>query len=107
MEKRPHFKATLAYFATEDGGIVTPVSLGFRTVVRFLYDSRECIANQTFLETELVFPGDTVSADIILLEAQEMVEKIYKGMDFDLIINSNTIGSGVVTDIYPLEDKDL
>lgn len=105
MEKRPHFKATLTYLATKDGGIVTPVSSGFRTIIKFPYNEKEFIASQTFLETELVFPGDTVIADVILLEAQEMLEKIYKGMDFELIINSGTIGSGVVTDIYPLEYK--
>lgn len=100
MEKKPHFKATLTYLATEDSGIVTPVSSGFRTVIRFPYDNKDLIANQTFLETELVFPGDTVVADIILLEAQEALEKIYEGIDFDLLINSNTIGSGVITHIY-------
>ncbi|KFE97169.1 hypothetical protein [Chryseobacterium luteum] len=100
MEKKPHFKATLTYLATEDGGIVTPVSSGFRTVIRFPYDNKDLIANQTFLETELVFPGDTVVADIILLEAKEALEKIYEGIDFDLLINSNTIGSGVITHIY-------
>lgn len=101
MKKRPHFKATLTYLATEDGGIVTPVSSGFRTIIRFPYDTKELIANQTFLETELVFPGDTVIADLILLDAKETLEKIYTGLDFDLLINSNTIGTGVITHIYP------
>lgn len=107
MEKRPHFKATLIYLKTEDGGIVTPVSSGFRTVIRFPYDNRDLIANQSFLETEIVFPGDTVSADIFLLEAKEALEKIYTGIDFDLLINSNIIGSGVITHIYPIKDGNI
>lgn len=105
--KRPHFKATITYLATEAGGIVTPVSSGFRTLIRFPYGNKELIANQTFLEIEIVFPGDTVSADIVLLEPEETLEKIYEGIDFDLLINSNTIGSGVITQIYPLKDKNL
>lgn len=105
MEKRPHFKATLMYLATEDGGIVTPVSAGFRIVVRFPYGNQECMANQTFLDQELVFPGDTVVADLILLNADEMAAKIYEGMDFELLINSNIIGNGVITEKYPTEDK--
>lgn len=76
MNKRPHFKATLTYFSTEDGGILTPVSSGFRTSIKFLYDHKEYIANQTFLETELVFPRDIVSADIILLDPGENLERI-------------------------------
>ena len=103
MEKRPHFKATITYFTTEHGGIITPVSSGFRSVIRFPYDNKELIANQTFLETELVFPGDTFVADIILLQAKETLEKIYNGLDFDLLINSITIGSGVITNIYGLD----
>lgn len=100
MEKRPHFKATLTYLTTEDGGIVTPVSSGFRAVIRFPYDNRELIANQTFLETEIVFPGDTVVADIYLLDATKMLENIYTGLGFDLIIQSNIIANGVITHIY-------
>lgn len=100
MEKRPHFKATITYFATEDGGIITPVSSGFRAIIRFPYDNKELIANQTFLESELVFPVDTVNADVFLLEANETLDKIYNGLDFELLINSNTIASGVITAVY-------
>lgn len=104
MEKKPHFKATLTYLSTEDGGIVTPVSSGFRAVLRFPYDNREFIANQTFLETDIVFPGDSIIADIYLLDAREILDKIYTGADFNLLTNSETIASGIITHIYPIED---
>ena len=107
MKRSPHFKATLTYFATEDGGIVTPVSSGFRCIFRFPYLNQDCLASQTFIETELVFAGDTVSADIILLEAKEILEKIYKGLDFDLFVNLIKIGSGIITDIYVDENKNI
>ena len=100
MKKKPHFKAILTYLSTDEGGIVTPVSSGFRSVIRFPYDNQEIIANHAFSETELVFPGDSVNADILMLEAERVIEKIYEGMDFDLLINSNIIGSGVITQIY-------
>lgn len=100
MEKKPHFKATLTYLKTEDGGIVTPVSSGFRTIIKFPDDTQEIIAHQTFIDTEVVFPGDTVSADIYLLQADEMLEKIYAGQDLDLLINSVIIGNGTITHIY-------
>jgi hypothetical protein len=104
MEKRPHFKATLTYLSTEDGGIITPVSSGFRAIIKFPYSNKDFIANQTFIETELVFPGDTVSADIFLLDAQEVLEEIYTGIDFDLLLNSNMIANGVITFIYPMKN---
>lgn len=103
MKKISHFKATITYLSTENGGIVTPVSSGFRTVIRFPFDHKEFLATHFFLETELVFPGDTVSADILLLDGKEALEKIYTGIDFDLFINTNNIGSGVITQIYPFE----
>jgi len=100
MEKRPHFKATLTYLKTEDGGIITPISSGFRSIIKFSNDTQEIIANQTFIDTEIVFPGDSVSADIYLLQANETLEKIYAGQDFDLLINSVIIGNGTITYIY-------
>ena len=100
MEKRPHFKATVTYLKTEDGGIVTPLSSGFRINNKFPNDTQEILANQTFIDTEIVFPGDSVSADIYLLQANETLEKIYAGQDFDLLINSVIIGNGTITHIY-------
>lgn len=100
MTKKPHFKAMLTYRLTEDGGLVTPVSSGFRTSVRFPFAHQDLIANQTFLETELAFPGDTVNADMILFPPYGIWEKLYAGIDFDLTINSNIIGSGVVMEVY-------
>ncbi len=100
MKKSPHFKATLTYRKTEDGGIITPISSGFRSIIKFPNNTKEIIANQTFIETEIVFPGDTVSTDIFLLQANEMLQKIYSGQDFDLLINSIVIGNGIITHIY-------
>jgi translation elongation factor EF-Tu-like GTPase len=104
MKKRPHFTATLTYLATEEGGIVTPVSSGFRCIVRFPYDNTEFLANQTFIDTELVFPGDIINADINLVGNPEILGKIYEGMDFDLFLNDNAIGNGVITTIYDKEN---
>lgn len=100
MSKKPHFRATLTYLPTKEGGIVTPVSSGFRAVVRFVYGNQEYFANQEFLDTELVFPGDIATAEVTLIAATDILDKIFAGMDFDLLINSNIIGSGIVTIVY-------
>jgi len=100
MKKKPYFKAMLTYNPIEDGGIATPISSGFRSAVRFPFNNQDFIANQTFLDTDLVFPGDTVSADIILVDSKDALKNIYNGLNFDVLLNSNIIGSGVITQLY-------
>jgi translation elongation factor EF-Tu-like GTPase len=103
MKKRPHFKALMTYKTTEDGGIVTPVSSGFRTSLKFPFDTRLYMASQTFSETELVFPGDVISAEITMINDGTPSDKFYEGMDFEFEDQSGTIGSGVITTVYPVQ----
>ena len=105
MKKRPHFKALITYKKTEDGGIVTPVSSGFRASFKFLFESRMYIASQTFPETELVFPGDVINAEITMIGDDILNDKLYEGMDFDIADQSGIIGSGVITTVYPMQTK--
>ena len=100
MKKKPHFKALLTFLPEDNGGISTPVSSGFRTTVRFPFDSKEFLANHTFIETDIIYSGGTVTANINLLEAKDALEQIYEGIDFDLLLNSTIIGQGVITKIY-------
>lgn len=103
MKKRPHFKALMTYKTTEDGGIVTPVSSGFRASLKFPFDTRLYMASQTFSETELVFPGDVISAEITMINDGTSSDKFYEGMDFEFEDQSGTIGSGVITTVYPVQ----
>lgn len=103
MKKRPHFKALMTYRTTEDGGIVTPVSSGFRVSLKFAFESKLYIASQTFPETELVFPGDVISAEITMISDDMPNDKLYEGMDFEFEDQSGTIGSGVITTVYPAQ----
>jgi len=105
MKKRPHFKALITYNKTEDGGIVTPVSSGFRASFIFPFENRMYIASQTFPEAELVFPGDVINAEITLIGDDMLNDKLYEGMDFEVADQSGTIGSGVITTVYPGQVK--
>ena len=102
MKKRPHFNALITYNKTEDGGLVTPVSSGFRAFFKFPFENDTYTASQTFPQNEPVFPGDAVNAEVALINADAMLEKLYKGMDFEIADNSGTIGSGVITMVYPI-----
>ncbi len=60
------------------------------------------MGSQTFPENEPVFPGDAVTAEVTLITADAMLGKLYEGMDFEITDNSGTIGSGVITTVYPI-----
>lgn len=102
MKKRPHFKALITYNKTEDGGIVTPVSSGFRASFKFPFENRMYIGSQTYPETELVFPGDVIPAEVTLIGDDIPNDQLYEGMDFELADQSGTIGSGVIKTVYPV-----
>jgi len=95
-----HFKALINFFSTEKGGLVTPVSSGYRSEIKFPFEMNSFIAAQTFEETELIFPGDSAAVDITLIDAEQFLEKLYNGMDFELYDNSGIIADGVVTEVY-------
>ena len=101
MTKTSHFKALIHLKTTKEGGLVSPISTGFRSLFQFPFDLKTYIGVYTFEEDELIFPGDSVSIDITLLNAEEFLEKLFTGMDFELSDNSGAIGNGVVTVVYP------
>ncbi|HEX8562171.1 MAG TPA: hypothetical protein VF676_04245 [Flavobacterium sp.] len=95
MTTRPHFLALLT-FAPDDQGSRTPASSGHRAELKFSFAQTLVMSSLNFVDVELVFPGDTVSAEITLLNADAVVESIYEGMDFELIQGSVSIGTGVI-----------
>lgn len=100
MKKSSHFKALIHLKNTKEGGLVSPVSTGFRSLFQFPFELKTYIGIYTFEENELIFPGDSVSIDIALLNADEFLGKLFTGMDFDISDNSGIIGNGVVTAVY-------
>lgn len=100
MKKTVHFKALVKYLSSENIGLVTPVSSDYRSEIKFPFALKSYIAAQTFTETEIVFPGDSANIDVTLIGADEFLEKLYRGMDFELSDNSGSIGNGVITEVY-------
>jgi len=49
------------------------------------------------MDTELVFPGENVSTNVSVLDNST---KLYKGLDFELFLNTVKIGEGVITEVY-------
>jgi translation elongation factor EF-Tu-like GTPase len=104
MKIKPTFTALLTYSPAKDGVKTTPVSSGYRSLIKFPFDLELYIGVQTFGETDLVFPGDTISAEIALLKSEYVTGKIYEGLDFDFFEGENLIGHGVVTKVIHPDD---
>lgn len=102
MRQIIHFKALINYFRTEKGGLISPISDGYRAVIKFPYELKSYTAVQSFTHTELLFPGDSAAIEVSLIGAEQFLEKLYKGMDFELSDNSGVIGGGIVTEVYPV-----
>lgn len=106
MKIKPNFTALLTYLPAKDGVKTTPVSSGYRPSIKFPFDLELYTGVQTFGDTDLVFPGDTVTAEIALLKSEYVTGKIYEGLDFDFFEGENLIGHGVVTKIFHPNDVD-
>jgi len=100
MKKIVHFTALINYYTTEKGGLVTPVSSGFRASFNFPFELVAYIGVQEFTHTELIFPGDSEKVDVTLINADIFLEKLYTGMDFVISDNSGIIGDGVITTLF-------
>lgn len=100
MKKTVHFKALINYLSSEKGGLISPISSGYRSEIKFPFELKSYVAAQTFTEAEIIFAGDSANIDVTLIGAEEFLEKLYRGMDFELSDNSGSIGNGVITEVY-------
>lgn len=75
------------------------MSSGCRASIKFPFSLELYTGVQNFIGTDLVFPGDTVMAEIALLKSENTKGEIYEGLDFDFFEGQNMIGHGVVTKI--------
>jgi hypothetical protein len=65
--------ATLTYLTPEQGGRSTPVfPTGYRPQVKFDFDEMQTSGQQTFIDRKIVFPGDTVEAEIKIISVEHL-----------------------------------
>ena len=104
MDKKPHFTALVTFLAFESGKRTTPVSSGFRAHIKFPFDNERFIGSQHFLDEELIFPGDSAMVAITLVDNENAVEKLYKGLDFEMYEGDDLIGQGTITQLGGIAD---
>jgi len=107
MNPKMHFIALLTYLPSKKGKRTTPVSSGYRPSIKFPFDQGQFTGVQNFVDTDLVFPGDTVTAEITMLDKEYFEGKIYKGLDFDFFEGQNLIGHGIITKLLEHNNEDL
>lgn len=97
MDYQPHFISLLTYHSELESGRSTPASSGFRASIKFSFEQDLFMGIQNFIDTDLVFPGDVVTAEITLLNSDYFSGKIYEGLDFEFFEGENLIGTGIIT----------
>ena len=94
------FIADLKYLTTEEGGRKTPVfSTGYRPQIKFDFDEMQTSGQQTFLNKDTVYPGDTVEAAIRIISVEHFENTLTEGMTFEFREGSRVIGTGKIIDI--------
>lgn len=97
------FIATLTYNTTEQGGRKTPAKTGYRPQVKFYFEEMRTSGQQTFIDRELVFPGDTVEAEIKILSVDHFANRLTEKMQFEFREGTKVIGKGIIKHI--INDK--
>ncbi len=93
------FIATLTYKTTEQGGRKTPAKSGYRPQVKFDFEEMQTSGQQTFIDRELVFPGDIVDAEIKIISVDYFANKLTEKMKFEFREGEIVIGTGIIKHI--------
>ncbi|RKS26585.1 hypothetical protein CLV94_1648 [Flavobacterium endophyticum] len=90
------FIATLNYLPTEKGGRTTPAMSKYRPQIKFDIDEMQTSGQQTFIDREIVFPGETINAEIKISSVEHFAYKLTEGITFEFLEGSKLIGTGKI-----------
>jgi len=93
------FIATLTYLTFEQGGRQTPAFSGYRPQVKFDFSEMQTSGQQTFIDRKIVYPGDTVEAEIRIISVKHFAGQLKDKMEFDFREGSIIIGTGQIKHI--------
>ena len=93
------FIAELTYFTTEQGGRKTPARSGYRPQVKFDFSESQTSGQQTFIDKEIVYPGEKVLAKIKVISPHFFSDSLEEGMKFEFREGARIIGIGELKNI--------
>jgi elongation factor Tu len=100
MERTQHIEAEITLLPTERGGRSGPAASGYRP--QFYYGCDDWDAVQTYLGVDLVWPGETVRAQISFLNPEAHQGRVFEGMPFLIREGNRVVGYGRVTRLLAL-----
>ena len=93
------FIAKLNYLRIEDGGRRSPAFSGYRPHIKFPFSESMTSGQQIFLDKERVYPGDEVTAEIIILDHITTTNRLSKGLTFTFQEGHKIIGTGEILEV--------
>lgn len=90
------FIAILSYLTTEQGGRQTPAFSSYRPQVKFDFSEVQTSGQQTFIDRKIVYPGDTVEAEIRIISVEHFAGQLKEKMKFDFREGPRIIGRGQI-----------
>lgn len=96
MVKKPDFIAELYYRNSDDGGRKTPAFSGYRPHVKFPFSEMLTSGQQIFIDKSIVYPGETIIAEISIISTEPFLNKLNIGLDFEFREGSRIIGTGKI-----------
>lgn len=93
------FTAELLFKTTEEGGRKTPTQNDYRPHIKFGFDEMLTSGRQIYINQKIVFPVDTVSAEITILATKHFAHQLEVGMPFTFSEGAKVIGTGTILEI--------
>jgi hypothetical protein len=93
------FIAELKYLTAEQSGRQAPAHSGYRPQVKFDFTEMQTSGQQTFIDKEVVYPGDTVNAKIKMGSPIYFAGNLTEGMKFEFREGATIIGTGQIKEI--------
>jgi translation elongation factor EF-Tu-like GTPase len=93
------FIAVLKYKIPEEGGRKTPAFSGYRPHIMFPFADFRTSGRQIFINKDVVYPGETVEAEIKIVSTDFFADRLEEGMNFEFGEALHAIGTGTITKI--------
>ena len=104
LKKNTDLIARIKYLTTAEGGRHTPAYSGYRPQVKFDFSEMQTSGQQVFVDKEIVYPGDTVTAEIAIISTEFFAHRLFVGQTFEFREGSRIIGTG---EILEIKNKEL
>lgn len=103
-KKKPDFVAILNYMTTEQGGRKTAAHSKYRPLIEFPGLLPLTSGEQTFLDRQIVNPGETVKAEITILSVEDFKNKLFVGQNFIVCeLPGQTIAKGEIIELVNVD----